>query len=99
MIERNRNPKSPTHPTARLTYAGVFGRPEAIAYLLTDRLNLGSVKYLAGYSSEEEPLPNYSPDAVLQSGRQDRRDAARDVSSQASEVAVALRRLFRAHLL
>lgn len=40
---------------------------EAVAYLVTDRLNLdiGSVEYLAGYLSDPNPLPNYSFDAVL----------------------------------
>jgi hypothetical protein len=40
---------------------------EAVAYLVTDRLNLdiGSVQYLAGYLSDDKPLPNYSLDAVL----------------------------------
>jgi len=40
---------------------------EAVAYLVTDRLNLdiGSVQYLAGYLSDEKPPPNYSLDAVL----------------------------------
>jgi hypothetical protein len=40
---------------------------EAVAYLITDRLNLeiGSVRYLAGYLSGEKPLPNYSLDTVL----------------------------------
>lgn len=40
---------------------------EAVAYLVTDRLNLdiGSVAYLAGYLTEKEPVPNYSLDAVL----------------------------------
>jgi hypothetical protein len=40
---------------------------EAVAYFVTDRLNLdiGSVQYLAGYLSSENPLPNYSLDAVL----------------------------------
>ncbi len=40
---------------------------EAVAYLITDRLNLdiGSVHYLAGYLSDDKPLPNYSLDNVL----------------------------------
>jgi hypothetical protein len=40
---------------------------EAVAYLITDRLNLdiGSVQYLAGYLSDDKPLPNYSLDTVL----------------------------------
>jgi uncharacterized protein DUF955 len=40
---------------------------EAVAFLVTDRLNLdiGSAQYLAGYLSGERPLPNYSLDAVL----------------------------------
>lgn len=40
---------------------------EAVAYLVTDRLNLdiGSVAYLAGYLTDSKPLPNYSLDAVL----------------------------------
>jgi len=40
---------------------------EAVAYLVTYRLNLdiGSVQYLAGYLSGEKPLPNYSFDTVL----------------------------------
>ena len=40
---------------------------EAVAYLVTDRLNLdvGSVQYLAGYLSDDEPLPQYSLDNVL----------------------------------
>ena len=40
---------------------------EAVAYLVTDRLNLdiGSVEYLAGYLSDDKPLPNYSFDSVL----------------------------------
>ncbi len=40
---------------------------EAVAYLVTDRLNLdiGSVQYLAGYLSDDKPLPNYSLDTVL----------------------------------
>jgi|SRR5882724_2327726 len=40
---------------------------EAVAYLVTDRLNLdiGSVQYLAGYLSDEKPLPGYSLDSVL----------------------------------
>ena len=39
---------------------------EAVAYLVTDRLNLdiGSVEYLAGYLSDHKPLPNYSLDTV-----------------------------------
>ena len=40
---------------------------EAVAYLVTDRLNLdiGSVQYLAGYLSDDKPLPGYSLDNVL----------------------------------
>jgi len=40
---------------------------EAVAYLVTDRLNLeiGSVQYLAVYLSDDKPLPNYSLDNVL----------------------------------
>jgi hypothetical protein len=40
---------------------------EAVAYLVTDRMNLdiGSVRYLAGYLEAEQRLPNYSLDAVL----------------------------------
>jgi hypothetical protein len=40
---------------------------EAVAHLVTDRLNLdiGSVQYLAGYLSDDKPLPNYSLDTVL----------------------------------
>ena len=40
---------------------------EAVAYLVSDRLNLdiGSVQYLAGYLSDDKPLPDYSLDAVL----------------------------------
>jgi hypothetical protein len=40
---------------------------EAVAYLVTDRLNLniGSVQYLARYLSGDKPLPNYSLDIVL----------------------------------
>jgi hypothetical protein len=40
---------------------------EAVAFLVTDRLNLdiGSVQYLAGYLSEDKPLPTYSLDTVL----------------------------------
>jgi hypothetical protein len=40
---------------------------EAVAYLVTDRLNLdiGSVQYLAGYLSGDKPLPDYSLDTVL----------------------------------
>jgi len=40
---------------------------EAVAYLVTDRLNLdiGSVQYLAGYLCDDKPLPNYSLDIVL----------------------------------
>ena len=40
---------------------------EAVAYLVTDRLNLdiGSVQYLAGYLSDDKRLPNYSLDTVL----------------------------------
>jgi len=40
---------------------------EAVAYLVTDRLNLdiGSVQYLAGYLSDHEPLPIYSLDTVF----------------------------------
>ena len=40
---------------------------EAVAYLVTDRLSLdiGSVQYLAGYLSDDKPLPNYSLDTVL----------------------------------
>jgi len=40
---------------------------EAVAHLVTDRLNLdiGSVQYLAGYLSDDKPLPNYSLDIVL----------------------------------
>lgn len=40
---------------------------EAVAYLVTDRLNLdiGSVRYLAGYLDDGQALPNYSLDAVL----------------------------------
>jgi hypothetical protein len=40
---------------------------EAVAYLVTDRLNLdiGSVQYLAGYLAGDKPLPNYSLDTVL----------------------------------
>lgn len=40
---------------------------EAVAYLITDRLNLdiGSAQYLASYLSDDKPLPNYSLDTVL----------------------------------
>jgi hypothetical protein len=40
---------------------------EAVAHLVTDRLNLdiGSVQYLAGYLCDDKPLPNYSLDTVL----------------------------------
>jgi hypothetical protein len=40
---------------------------EAVAYLVTDRLNLdiGSVEYLAGYLSGDKPLPDSSLDTVL----------------------------------
>jgi hypothetical protein len=40
---------------------------EAVACLVTDRLNLdiGSVQYLAGYLSDDKPLPIYSFDSVL----------------------------------
>jgi hypothetical protein len=40
---------------------------EAVAYVVTDRLNLdiGSVQYLAGYLSDEKALPSYSLDMVL----------------------------------
>ena len=40
---------------------------EAVAYLVTDRLNLdiGSVQYLAGYLSDDSPLPDSSLDTVL----------------------------------
>jgi hypothetical protein len=40
---------------------------EAVAHLVTDRLNLdiGSVQYLAGYLSDDKPLPDFSLDAVL----------------------------------
>lgn len=40
---------------------------EAVAYLVTERLHLdiGSVKYLAGYLKDDSQLPNYSLDAVL----------------------------------
>src|ERR1700730_13703178 len=40
---------------------------EAVAYLVTDRLNLdiGSVQYLAGYLSDHEPLPINSLDTVF----------------------------------
>jgi hypothetical protein len=40
---------------------------EGVAYLVTDRLNLdiGSVQYLAGYLSDDKPLPDYSLDTVL----------------------------------
>jgi hypothetical protein len=40
---------------------------EAVAFLVTDRLNLdiGSVQYLAGYLSDDKPLPGYSLDNVL----------------------------------
>lgn len=40
---------------------------EAVAYLVTDRLNLdiGSVQYLAGYLSDNRPLPDFSLDAIL----------------------------------
>lgn len=40
---------------------------EAVAYLVTDRLNLdiGSVSYLAGYISSGDRLPDYSLDAAL----------------------------------
>jgi hypothetical protein len=40
---------------------------EAVAYLVTDRLGLdtGSHKYLAGFFSDEKPLPNSSLDTVL----------------------------------
>ena len=40
---------------------------EAVAYFVTDRMNLdiGSVSYLAGYLKPGQPLPNYSLDAVL----------------------------------
>lgn len=43
---------------------------EAVAYLVTDRLNLdiGSVEYLAGYLTDGQALPNYSLDAVLTAG-------------------------------
>ncbi len=40
---------------------------EAVAYMVTDRLNLdiGSVSYLSGYLGQNRPLPDYSMDAVL----------------------------------
>ncbi len=40
---------------------------EAVAYLVTERLQLdiGSVQYLAGYLKNDGQLPNYSLDAVL----------------------------------
>jgi hypothetical protein len=40
---------------------------EAVAYWVTDRLNLdiGSEQYLAGYISDDKPLPNYSLDNVV----------------------------------
>ena len=40
---------------------------EAVAYLVTDRLNLdiGSVQYLAGYLADGKALPDYSLDTVL----------------------------------
>jgi hypothetical protein len=40
---------------------------EAVAYLVTDRMNLdvGSVEYLAGYLREDQLLPDYSLDCVL----------------------------------
>jgi hypothetical protein len=40
---------------------------EAVAYLITDRMNLdiGSVRYLAAYLSSPNQLPNYSLDVLL----------------------------------
>jgi uncharacterized protein DUF955 len=40
---------------------------ETVAYLVTDRFNLdiGSVQYLAGYLSDDKPLPSYSLDTLL----------------------------------
>lgn len=40
---------------------------EAVAYLVTERLNLdiGSMQYLAGFLKSDAPLPNYSLEAVL----------------------------------
>lgn len=40
---------------------------EAVAWMVTERLNLdiGSVRYLSGYLDSDQPLPNYSLDAVL----------------------------------
>lgn len=40
---------------------------EAVAYLVTDRMNLdiGSVAYLSGYLAPGKPLPDYSLDAIL----------------------------------
>jgi hypothetical protein len=42
---------------------------EAVAWLVTERLNLdiGSVRYLASYLDADKPLPDYSLDAVLKS--------------------------------
>ena len=40
---------------------------EAVAYLVTDRmaLDIASEAYLSGYLKDDQPLPNYSLDAVL----------------------------------
>ena len=47
--------------------AGREFEAEAVAYFVTERMNLdiGSVSYLASYLKPGQPLPNYSLDAVL----------------------------------
>ena len=58
---------APDRPVRTLTPQVQEFEAEAVAYLVTDRLNLdvGSVAYLAGYISETKPIPGYSLDAVL----------------------------------
>lgn len=58
---------APERDTKKLTLDVREFEAEAVAYFVTDRLNLdiGSVSYLSGYLSETKPIPNYSMDAVL----------------------------------
>lgn len=58
---------APARPANKLSTQVREFEAEAVAYLVTDRMNLdiGSTGYLSGYLSETKPIPNYSLDAVL----------------------------------
>ena len=66
-LGKDRNGIAPERTPEILTKDLVEFEAEAVAYLVTDRLNLdvGSVAYLSGYLLVGKPLPKYSLDAVL----------------------------------